>query len=291
MAGHVLAGIALSLLAAALYNIGVALQALDARELDPSSSLELSLLPRLLRRKRWLLGTLLGFLAFPAQALAFAQVSLPVVQGCLALGLVLLLAIGHQAMHEPVGRREIVAVVGIVVGVALMTWGAPGPAGQRQDTGIAIALMAVLTLVALAPFVVPHHSSGLESALTVGAGVGFAASNIATKLFTDGLKLGHTSLVAIWLLVSAITAIVGVQDEMAAFQRRPATRIVPIVFALQTLGPILLAPIFLRERWATIPFLGIPLAAGFLLVLAGTIELGRGRAVGSLAAGGANRPD
>src|SRR5205807_10411826 len=87
-------GLAAALAASVLFNVGVALQALDAREAPKDEGLRLSLLKRLVRRRRWLLGFALGGLGFPLEVLAFADAPFVVVQPALAAGLVLLLAFG-----------------------------------------------------------------------------------------------------------------------------------------------------------------------------------------------------
>ena len=48
-----LLGMLLALIASALFNVAVAVQALDARTLPREHGLKLSLLGRLIRRRRW----------------------------------------------------------------------------------------------------------------------------------------------------------------------------------------------------------------------------------------------
>lgn len=104
--------------ASLLYNGGLALQALEARVAPAAESLRASLLRRLVVRPRWLIGTALTMVGWPLQTLALALAPLAVVQPGLAFGLLLLLMLGHHRLREPVGRREVVGIVGIVGGVA-----------------------------------------------------------------------------------------------------------------------------------------------------------------------------
>ena len=66
------AGLLAALSAGVLFNVGSALQALDAREAPADEGLRLKLLARLARRRRWIAGLLLGGLGFVLQVLAFA---------------------------------------------------------------------------------------------------------------------------------------------------------------------------------------------------------------------------
>src|SRR4051812_30795130 len=89
--GEAAAMLALGLLAAlaasTLFNIGMALQALEARAAPRSLALEASLLLRLLRRPLWLVGSALGVLGIAPQVVALAYAPFVVVQTALAMGL------------------------------------------------------------------------------------------------------------------------------------------------------------------------------------------------------------
>src|SRR5205823_5553975 len=88
--------------AAALYDLAIALQALDARTQPATRGMRLSLLGQLARRPRWLAATLMGVLGWPVQVVALLYAPLTVVQPALATGLLLLLAVGSRMLDEPV---------------------------------------------------------------------------------------------------------------------------------------------------------------------------------------------
>ena len=71
---------------------------------------------------------------------------------------------------------------------------------------------------------------------------------------------------------------------MTAFQRRPATTVVPVSTAVQTFLPIVLEPFFLIEDWGSAAFDGVPVAAGLTIALAGIILLAGSPAVSDLIA-------
>src|SRR4051812_6681179 len=110
MSAAALGGIASAAVAAACFDRGLAARALDAREVPPEYGLRPRLLTRLVRRRRWLAGTAVAFAGWPFHLLALGLAPLSLVQPTLALGLVLLLFLGHRVLGERVGGAEIAAV-------------------------------------------------------------------------------------------------------------------------------------------------------------------------------------
>src|SRR5438128_4171598 len=221
-------GLAAALLAALLFNVGLVLQALEARQAPPELALRLSLLWRLLRRRRWLLGQLLGTVGVGPQVLAFAEAPFVLVQPALALGLVLLLVLGKRILEEPVHAPEVIGVLAIVGGVALVAWGAPSHAEAHRGGAAVVGVFAGLAALALAPF--PLRKPRLDSALltVVASGSGFAATNVATKLMSDDLGLGEVGNAALWAVAGLALGVVATVTGMTAFQRRKATMVVPV---------------------------------------------------------------
>ena len=279
------AGLLAALSAGVLFNVGSALQALDAREAPADEGLRLRLLTRLARRRRWIAGLLLGGLGFVLQVLAFAGAPFVVVQPALAAGLVVLVAIGWRVLGERVTRGELAGVATIGVGIALLGWGAPAHNEALRSGASAIAIMAVLGVLAVAPFAL--RGGRLDSAMLVivASALGFGATNIATKLLSDDVAASHWILAAAWGAVAAAVGVAATVTEMTALQRRRATTVIPISFGLQTFLPILIEPLYLREDWGTAALVGVPLATGLALVLAGSVVLTRARSVCELAAG------
>src|SRR5579872_7358857 len=113
-----LIGIALAAAASTLYSLGIAVQALEARDASHDHTLRISLLTHLARRMRWVLGTGMTVIGWPLQILALAYAPLVVVQPALASGLVVLLVAGERLLGERPGRREHLSVAAILAGVA-----------------------------------------------------------------------------------------------------------------------------------------------------------------------------
>lgn len=277
-------GLLAALAASALFNLGVALQALDARAEPADHGLRLSLLGRLLRRPRWVVGFLLGGLGFPLEVAAFAWAPFVVVQPVLAAGLILLLVLGVRMLGESVGRPEVVGVAAIVAGVGLVAWGAPSHTETHRSPGQVAAVVAVLSIAAFVPFALRGRRWDTAGAVIVGSAIAFAAGNVATKLMADDFNNDHWLNASVWLAVTIVTGIAAIVLEMTALQRSKATTVVPASFAIQTFLPIALEPLFLRERLATADLYGAPLVTGIVLLFVGTLAVSRTRAVTEMVA-------
>jgi drug/metabolite transporter (DMT)-like permease len=279
-------GIAAAAGASTLYSLGIALQAMDAKEAPSEEQLRLALARRLVRRARWLAGTGLSILGFPLQVVALMLAPLVVVQPALAAGLLVLLILGQRMLGERAGKYEYISVLAITVGVI----GAGLTAPPRSTTHTSHQLTITLVLVGLgAASLLPYLMRALRHsppALTmIGAGLAFAWSGVATKLASDDLAQGHLVAAAAWGLSTAAASGVGVLSEMSALQSRPAIQVAPVVFVTQTVVPIVLAPILLGESFSATPLGGVPLAAALALLVAGAAMLVRSPLLLALMAG------
>jgi drug/metabolite transporter (DMT)-like permease len=266
-------GIAAVLAASAAYNGGVVLQALDAREEPRECGLKIALLARLLRRRRWLAGTALGIVAFPLLVLAYANAPLSVVQPGLAVGLVLVLFLGSRYMGEEVRGRHYAAVVAIVAGVAIIA--AAGPDHRQPDRGglAQLAVMGALAVGVVAPYIVRRRAASYAALLALSSGVAFAWSDIATKLFGDGVNGDRFGVAAFWLAAVAASAIVATLTLMTSFQRAEVRKVVPAVFAVETALPIVLAPLLLQHGGGLNGSDIAPIVAGLALVVGAIVAL------------------
>jgi drug/metabolite transporter (DMT)-like permease len=271
--------------ASAMFNLGLALQGLAARRMPRLLGLRFSLLTTLLRRPRWLLGLLLGFLGIGPQVLALAEAPFVVVQSALVSGLLLLLWIGARHFHERVGSGEVAGVLAIIGGVALVAWGAPPHVEQHRGPLAVAGVTGALAVLALLPFPLRGTRWDFAVAVMLAAGCGFAASNVATKLMSDAVGGDHFAGAGIWAAAGLATGVAATIAEMTAFQRARATMVVTLVTSVQIFLPIVLEPLFLRERLGAVDLAGAPIAVGILVALAGTVLVSRTRAVSELAAG------
>lgn len=275
-------GIVAAIGASLLYNASIALQALEARGVSREHSLRPSLLGRLVRNRRWLGATALGLAGWPLEIVALLLAPLTVVQPCLASGLILLLWLGAKRLGERAGQREWTAVAAIALGVIGVALAAPERTTDHADGG-AIALAAILVAIPmLAPYALRGRATALGMLAVVSAGCGYAWTAIASKLLTDELVAGALLVAIAWLATAAITEGLALLSEMSALQSRPATHVAPVMFAVQVLVPVLLAPLIFGESWSDTPLGGAVLVASMAIAVAGTVLLAGSRAVGAV---------
>ncbi len=139
--------------ASTLYSLGVALQAMDARQTPQHEYLRLGLARNLVKRGRWLFGTGLSLLGWPLQLLALSLAPLVVVQPAMAAGLLVLLVVGERMLGERAGRREHLAVGAIVVGVIGAALCAPPHTDAQASDAVLAIVLGALGLASLLPYI------------------------------------------------------------------------------------------------------------------------------------------
>jgi hypothetical protein len=269
-------GIGAAVGASTLYSLGVALQALDAKEAPHEEHLRLALARNLVSRARWLAGTGMSILGWPLQIVALLLAPLVVVQPALGAGLLVLMFFAQRMLGERAGRYEHLTMGAIVVGVIGAGLTAPPLGGtDASDLTITIVLVA-LALASLLPYVFHTFERRPPVTLTIlGAGLGFAWSGVATKLASDDLAQGRLLVALAWGLSTAAASGVAVLSEMSALQERPAIQVAPVVFVTQTVVPVALAPFLFGERFSATPLGGVPLALSLIVLIAGAAFLER----------------
>jgi len=275
-------GIGCAVIASLLYNTSIALQALEARSLPQELGLRPSLLGVLVRNRRWLGATALGLLGWPFEIAALLLAPLTVVQPCIASGLLLLLWLGATRLGEAPGRRELVAVAAVVVGIGGVAWAAPDRSTDHAGAAAVALALAVVAVPIISPYLLRGRVSRVGALATLSAGCGYAWTAVASKLLTDELAAGAVLVAALWLATAAASEGLALLSEMSALQRRPATHVAPAMFAVQVLVPVLLAPLIFAESWAETPANGAVLVASIALALAGTVLVAGSRAVGAV---------
>jgi drug/metabolite transporter (DMT)-like permease len=274
----ILLGLGAAILASACYSVGIAIQALEARVAPADERLRLALAARLARRVRWVAGTALTVVGWPLQLVALLWASVVVVQPALAAGLLVLLAISSRMLGETPRRRDTVATLAIVAGIAVVTVAAPAPSHDHaHGARLTLALAGLATLV-LAPYVLERLGRGRSSVTVVGAGVGYATGGITTVLAADALARGAWLELAAWAIATGAASGCGLLSEMSALGQRPAIHVAPVVFTVQTAVPVALAPWLLGAVLGEEGRVGV-LAAALCVVFAGAWALARSPAL------------
>jgi drug/metabolite transporter (DMT)-like permease len=282
-------GVACACIASVLFDLGVAFQAMEARVVSHRHALRPSLLGRLLARPRWVFATLLAGAGWPFHVGALLLAPLTVVQPALASGLLLLLVLGDRMLGERVGTLEVAAVAAIIVGVGGMAWAAPEHTTTHAGFARLAPALGALGLLAVAPFLARREVAAASALLPLSAGCAFAWTGISSKLLADYLSSSSWIPVLVWVAATGVVAAFGLVSEMSALQRRPATRVAPVVFVVQITVPVMLAPLITGESWSSTPLGGVALAGFLALVAAGAAALGRTAAVGGLVGAGADQ--
>jgi hypothetical protein len=283
---EIVLGITAAAGASTLYSLGVAFQAIDAKQAPDGERLRLALARRLVTRTRWLLGTGFSILGWPLQLLALSFAPLVVVQPAMAAGLLVLLVLAERMLHEPAGRREHLAVGAIVLGVAGAALCAPPRTTAHAAWPVLLIVLLALGLASLLPYILLRIGRSPPIVTMLGAGLGFAWSGVATKLASNDLSYGHFGFAVAWGLATAGASAIATLSEMSALQDRPAIQVAPVVFVIQTAVPVALAPLLLGERFTETPLSGAPLAASLAVLLAGAVVLARSPLLLALMAGG-----
>jgi drug/metabolite transporter (DMT)-like permease len=176
-------------------------------------------------------------------------------------------------LHERVGRREVIAVVAIVVGIVVLTLAAPRREVTQVDGPDVLLPMLAVAIVALAPLVLRRKLGADSIAVVVGAGFAFALGAFCAKVVADAIDRHAWGAVIGVLVVAAVASFVGTVAEQTALQRRRATQVAPIIFAIELLVPVALAVLVVGEDWQRSSAVGI--VAALVLVVGGAFSLGR----------------
>jgi hypothetical protein len=269
-------GIGAAVGASVFYSLGIALQAMDAKEAPHGDHLRLALVWGLIKRGRWMLGTGLSILGWPLQVIALLLAPLVVVQPALAAGLLVLVFVGQRMLGEHAGTHEYIAMAAIVIGViGAGLCAPPRSTGHTSERLTILLVLAVLAVASLLPYVLRAMRRSPASVTIVCAGLAFGWSGIATKLASDDLAHGYFALAIAWGLATAAASAVGVLSESSSLQARPAIQVAPVVFVTQTIVPVALAPVLFGERFHDTPLGGVPLALSLVLLIVGAVVLVR----------------
>jgi drug/metabolite transporter (DMT)-like permease len=272
-------GLVAAVLAAAAYECGYVLQALEARSAPREDVLRPSLLVYLAARRRWLAGTALSIVGAGLQVLALAHAPVTLVQPVLALGLVGLLLLAHEVLGEPIGRLEISGAASVIAGVVVVGVESPGRSSEVTSVLALVLLAGAMALIAVLPFLLRSRIPLWVAAAGAAAGDGLAA--IALKLTADAASASKLGFVVLAVAGAGIAGALALTAEMSALRGLPASRVAPVVVSAQVIIPALAAVLAFGEPLTAAVLVGVLLAA------LGAGILGASGAVADLRGGGA----
>ncbi|MFD6888185.1 hypothetical protein [Streptomyces sp. NPDC059957] len=281
-------GVAVALLANALYSAGFvlekrALAALPA--LDPRRPLHL--LRALASSPGWLLGfTVLG-LGFGAQLKVYQLLPIAAAQGVFLSGTVLLIALSAVALGERPGRRELLAT-GVILLALLAVIGSLGDGGaDGNQVGAAAPVLPLLAVClpclafGLSLFLASlrragrrHRRSSSGVPYGVALGLLYGVSSLAIK-GTSAVLADRPVTTALpellrgphpWLLVA--TGAAGLALSQTALQRHRASVIVPVTTTVSSIFTVIAGTVVFDEQLPTDPIrLALRLGGTALAVL------------------------
>ena len=161
------------------------------------------------------------------------------------------------------------------MGIAGLALVAPARSETHSTDTIAVVLLTLLAAIAVAPLALRGLGRTPKQIVAVAAGVAYGLVGLTTKFADDDLSGGHRVALVVWLCAIAIVAALGVLNEMSALQQQPVTQVAPMVFGLNVIVPVLLAPVLAGESWRLPGADRSALLASLIAIIVGTVALSR----------------
>jgi drug/metabolite transporter (DMT)-like permease len=270
--------LAATLGAALCYAVASVLQHQAATAEPPQLSLRPSLLLKLLRRPRWLIGVGADIVAFALQVVALDRGSLVLVQPLLVSGLLFALPLGAILEGRRMRATEWLGAAELAVGLSVFLVIARPQTGSPETSGLGWGIVLAATLLPAAVMVALSGPPGPRRAMMLGAATGLlygltaALTKGTANLVDDGLlqALGHWepyALVAIGLA--------GMLTAQSAFQAAPLGSSLPLLTAVDPVASILIGALAFREGLTTTGGAPVVEVLSLAVMVAGIVNLAR----------------
>jgi drug/metabolite transporter (DMT)-like permease len=221
MSAPVAGAVSLSILTAFCYALSNVLELMEAEQVPDEYSLKLSLLGRLARRPRWLLGVACDVVGYVAQAAALALAAVAFVMPIVASGIFLALLLGSLLMHRAVRSTDWIAALVLSVGLAAFLYEVVptggddlAPAGRWIIAGPCLALGIGICLACARG----AHGPPRGALLGIASGISFGIAAVMTKALVHYLGYGLFGWVDHWepymLAISSIGGLVIAQSAL-----------------------------------------------------------------------------
>ena len=260
----------LTIVSTCAVNLGYLLQHDVASSLPPLSLRRPIVSVRsLLRERRWLIGSAVQAGGFVLYVVALALAPLSLVQAVAAGGIGILAVMVSRITHVPLTALERVGVVVSVAGLALLGLSllsahGTGSGASYARVGLWLGASAVGAAMCIALLA---RTIGRGPAWGIGAGILFAAGDVATKMTVNGGVANVAFLVCLIVLYGAGTAVL-----QAAFQRGSALTTAGLSTLLTNALPIVAGTVLFHERLPSGP-VGVVRVSAFAAVVAGAVLL------------------
>jgi drug/metabolite transporter (DMT)-like permease len=281
--GREVAGAAVALCSAALYDVGYLLEKQALSGVPADVTHPVALVRSVARSRRWIAGFAAMAAGLGLQVVALTMAPVSVVQPVLAGGLLGLVAVSGVVLGERLTKRQLAALAFVLLGVLAVALSAR--AGGTVATGVSRASFAELAgplaaLGALAAWAGLRGGARVRGVgasprnlvnFAVGAGIlyGLGAVSekaVATHLSADGLASGALhSLGTAYPWVFVIVTLGGMLVFQSGLQRHPAsmmasfTNVTASVCALAGASAVFGEPVLPDGWWSVARVLGLAL--------------------------------
>jgi hypothetical protein len=268
----VVLSLACACLAALGYGVGSVLQAAAARRAEKRPNLDAMLLVRLARQVPYVAGVGLDLLGFVAAVVALRNLPLFMVQSAIAGSVGVTAIVASVAFGVRLRRYEIVALIALMIGFALLAVSAqPDEATPLGTAGrwLLAAGIGVVTLLGICGARLADRPASIV--LAAAAGLSWGGTGIAARVLHVPSPLWRIVLdpVAVTL---AVYGVLGALLFATALQRGSVTAAAALVFSVETVVPSLIGLAFLGDRarpgFGAVAFIGVALAVGASIALA-----------------------
>ncbi|MGB8387639.1 DMT family transporter [Mycobacterium sp.] len=268
--------------AALMIGIGDILQQRSAQQVTDKPVGTIALFGRLLRDRRWWIGSLVAGAGFGLQAAALDFGSVVLVQALLVTSLLFALLISAKVNHRRITRWEAIWAVLLAAAVTVVvTVGNPQagtPRGSLRTWAVVVAVLAPALILCV---IGARMFSGSVSALLLGlmSGSLWGLFSVLTKGVVD--QLGHGILAVLRipeLYVWVVLAIAATAWEQSAFRAGPLTASLPAVTVSEPLVGSVLGVTVLGETLNTSDAGMVALGVSVAVMAAATVALARSQA-------------
>ena len=273
--------------AAFFIAIGDVMHQRSAHEITDEPVSHLELFTRLLRDRRWWLGSLVAGVGFALQAAALGLGSVLLVQALLVTSLLFALPINARISRRWVTRWEwlwaalLAASVAVIVTVGNPTEG-HSHASWKTWTAVVVVLAPALILCVLGASVVKGPRSAVLLGFVSGALWGVFA--VLTKGVVDRVDDGLWALIRMpELYVWAAVAIAGTAYQQASFRAGSLTASLPTMTVAEPVVGSVLGVVVLGEALRPGDAGWLTLVVAVAAMVVATAALARGEAAGAAA--------
>jgi drug/metabolite transporter (DMT)-like permease len=239
--------VGLSILTAFCYALSNVLELMEAEQVPDEYTLKLSLLGRLARRPRWILGAACDVVGYIAQAAALALAAVAFVMPIVASGIIMALLLGAFLMHRSVRRTDWIAAGVLSIGLAVFLHQVPPTGGDDLASASRWIVAGSIVVVAIGSCLVcARGARGPRRAALLGiaAGISFGVAAVLTKALVHYLGDGPFGWVDHWesyaLAISSIGGLVIAQSALQTGELGAAVgaseALIPITAAALGLG-------------------------------------------------------